>query len=135
MSYEAKTMCGILLITIPSIEYGGYFLLRLLSGKFQQFAFNDFQRAMFRAGHAHAGVIVILSLICQVLADHATLPVSLLWFVRAGVPAAALLIPGGFFFSAMTKGAVKPNGWIGLLYTGIFVLAAALVTLGAGLLR
>ena len=28
----------------------------------------------FRAGHAHAGVIVILSLVCQLLADAALLP-------------------------------------------------------------
>lgn len=134
MTYEAKLMCGVILITIPSIEYGGYFLLRVLSGKYQQLELNGFQKSMFRAGHAHAGVIVILSLICQVLADEASLSVGLTWFVRAGVPSAALLIPGGFFASAMGKGTEKPNGWIGLLYVGIFVLAFSLIVLGVGLL-
>jgi hypothetical protein len=31
----------------------------------------------FRAGHAHARVIVILSLVCQILADSAVLPLVL----------------------------------------------------------
>jgi len=35
---------------------------------------------------AVAGVIVILSLICQILADGAVLPDILLWAVRIGVP-------------------------------------------------
>lgn len=135
MTYEAKLMCGITLITIPSIQYGGYFLLRVLSGAYQQLELNSFQKAMFRAGHAHAGVLVILSLICQLLADEATLPIGLTWFVRAGTTAAALLISGGFFFSSMGKGSTKPNGLISLLYVGIFVLAISLVILGIGLLR
>ena len=135
MTYEAKLMCGITLITIPSIQYGGYFLLRVLSGGYQQLELNGFQKAMFRAGHAHAGVLVILSLICQLLADEASLPIGLTWFVRAGTTAAALLISGGFFFSSMGKGTTKPNGLISLLYVGIFVLAISLIILGIGLLR
>lgn len=135
MTFESKLMCGIILITIPSIEYGGYFLLRLLSGGYQEQGFNGFQKAMFRAGHAHAGVLVILSLVCQLLADASALSPALLWFARAGLPAAALLVPGGFFASALHKDAMKPNGWIALLYAGVFLLAASLVTLGIGMLR
>jgi len=135
MTYEAKLMSGITLLTIPSIEYGGYFLLTVLSGKFKAVEFTGFQKAMFRAGHAHAGVIVILSLVCQLLADDANLSPGLVWLVWAGVPAAALLVSGGFFFSALGKGATQPNGLIKLIYTGIFVLAASLIILGIGLLR
>jgi hypothetical protein len=135
MTFESKLMCGLILITIPSIEYGGYFLLRLLSGQHRELELTGFQRTMFRAGHAHAGVIVILSLICQILADSTALPSAVNWFARAGVPVSALLISGGFFASAIGKGAMKPNGFIKLIYTGIFVLAASLVILGIGLLR
>ena len=71
MTYEAKLMCGIILLTIPGIQYGGFFLLRLLSGGHKNLALNDLQKSMFRAGHAHAGVLVILSLICQPLVDGA----------------------------------------------------------------
>jgi hypothetical protein len=134
MTYEAKLMCGITLITIPSIQYGGYFLLRVLMGKYERLALNNFQKSMFRAGHAHAGVIVILSLIVQLLADHAALSPAFTWSVRIGVPLAALLISGGFFFSAMDKDAVKPNKLIAILYTGVFILAISLIVLGIGLL-
>lgn len=135
MTHEAKLMCGITLITIPSIQYGGYFLLRLLSGYHQELELNSFQKAMFRAGHAHAGVLVILSLVSQLLADEAALSIELIWFIRAGVVAAAILIGGGFFFSGMGKGVTSPNKLISLLYLGIFILAVSLVTLGIGLLR
>jgi hypothetical protein len=58
-----------------------------------------------------------------------------LWFVRSGVPASALLISGGFFFSAMGKGVMRPNSWIAMLYAGVFILAAAMIALGVGLLN
>jgi len=35
---------------------------------------NPLRQNFFRAGHAHAGVIVILSLVCQLLAGRAMLP-------------------------------------------------------------
>lgn len=134
MSYESKLMCGIILITIPSIEYGGHFLLTVLSGKFTKIEFNGFQKAMFRAGHAHAGVIVILSLVCQLLADHVALPLGAMWFVRGAIPTSALLISGGFFFSSMSPNATRPNKLVALIYTGALLLAAGLITLGVGLL-
>jgi hypothetical protein len=134
MTAESKLMCGVILITIPSIEYGGYFLLNVLSGNLRKVELNGFQKAMFRAGHAHAGVIVILSLICQLLADHTALPLQLTWFARASVPTSALLISAGFFFSAMDKDAMRPNKLIALIYFGALLLAAGLITLGVGLL-
>lgn len=135
MSFEAKLMCGIILLTVPSIQYGGFFLLSVLSGGYERLSLNDFQKNMFRAGHAHAGVLVILSLVCQILADQAELSQSLVWMVRAFMPASALLISGGFFFSALGKGVSKPTGMVGLIYIGIALLAIGTLTLGIGLLR
>jgi len=135
MTFEAKLMCGIILLTIPGIQYGGFFLLSVLSGGYQKLALNGLQKTMFRAGHAHAGVLVLLSLICQLLADEAALSDTMKWIVRAFVPSSALLISGGFFFSAIGKDVVKPNGLISLIYVGIVVLAIGLIMLGIGLLR
>ena len=89
----------------------------------------------FRAGHAHAGVIVILSLVCQIFADGAVLPDPLLWFVRIGVPLSAILISAGFFFSMLPPTATQASGAVALIYTGAVILALAVVTLGVGLLR
>ncbi len=90
---------------------------------------------MFRAGHAHAGVLVILSLVCQILADQAAMSESFTWIVRAFVPAAALLISGGFFFSAIGRDVAKPNGLVAMIYIGIALLAIGVIKLGIGLLR
>jgi len=90
MTYETKP-----------IEYRGYSLLRLLSSGSEKFQSNAFQMVMFRAGQAHAGVIVILSPVCQVLTH---------------------------------MNATAPNRWIKLLYAGIFILGAPLITFGIGLL-
>jgi hypothetical protein len=96
---------------------------------------NPLRQNFFRAGHAHAGVIVILSLVCQMLADSAMLPISFLWFVRIAVPLAAVLISAGFFFSVRPPTATQTNGSVSLIYLGAVVLAVAVVSLGIGLIR
>jgi hypothetical protein len=132
---EAKLMSGITLIVVPTIQYGGYFLLTSLMNKNSGYMDNPLRQNFFRAGHAHAGVIVLFSLVCQMLADSATLPISFLWFVRVGVPLAAILISGGFFFSVLPPTATQPNGAVFLIYLGAVVLAVAVVSLGIGLLK
>jgi len=134
MNHDARLMSGILLIMVPTIQYGGYFLLRLFGGQMPGLKPSPLQTSFFRAGHAHAGVLVILSLICQMLVEHAALGPGLAWLVRIGVPLSAILIPLGFFLSvAFTP--ERPNKWIGSLYAGALVLAVSVVVLGIGLIR
>ena len=135
MTREARLMSGIILITVPTIQYGGYFLLTSLIDRASGYMENPLRQNFFRAGHAHAGVIVILSLICQMLADSATLPAPLLWFVRVGVPLSAILISAGFFFSVLPPTAAEAGGAVFLIYAGALILAVSVVTLGVGLLR
>ncbi len=95
---------------------------------------SPLQTSFFRPGHAHAGVLVILSLICQICVEHAALRLQLAWMVRIGVPLAAILIPLGFFLSvAFTPD--RPNEWIRSLYAGALVLAISVIVLGVGLIR
>src|ERR1700736_5682269 len=101
MTRVATLMCGIILITVPTIQYGGYFLLTSLMDKGSGYMGNPLRQNFFRAGHAHAGVIVILSFVCQILADAAVLTSPLVWLVRIGVPLSAILISAGFFFSML----------------------------------
>ena len=135
MSYAAKLMTGIILITVPTIQYGGYFLLTSLITPGSGYMENPLRQNFFRAGHAHAGVFVILSLICQILVDAASLPLWLQWFVRVGVPLAAILLPAGFFLSMLSPTAPRPNEAVSLIYLGALILAASVLTLGVGLLR
>lgn len=135
MTPISKVMCGIILITIPTIEFGGYFLLQVISGQEAELALTSFQEAMFRAGHGHAGILVILSILAQVLTDHAKLNKGLEWLVRLGFPSAALLVSGGFFAGAIGDQLTQPTDGIVLLYAGVFLLALVLVILGVGLIR
>lgn len=134
MSPDTKQICGIILLTVPTIQYGGFFLLKILSGQ-QGTALTDFQKSMFRAGHAHAGVLVMLALIAQILVDEAALSTVAEWIVRDGFTAAAILVSGGFFAAAAGKNRIKPNKYIFILYTGILVLAVSTIILGIGLIR
>lgn len=131
MSNATKLISGILLIIVPTIEYGGTFLLRILSGKEPQF--TEFQRSMFRAGHAHAGVLVILALVAQIFMDSARLPEPLGWSARIGFVLAPLMVSGGFFGGAFDE--TRPGGLIALLWIGLIVLACSAITLGIGLIR
>lgn len=135
MTREARLISGIVLITVPTIQYGGYFLLTSLMNKSSGYMDNPLRQNFFRAGHAHAGVIVILSLVCQVLADSAVLPSGLLWAVRLAIPLAAILISAGFFFAVLPLNATQAGPAVGLIYLGAVCLAFGVLTLGVGLLR
>jgi uncharacterized protein involved in response to NO len=135
MTREARLLSGIILVTVPTIQYGGYFLLTSLMDKTSGYMDNPLRQNFFRAGHAHAGVIVILSLVCQILADAAVLPSPLIWFVRIGLPLSAILISAGFFFSVLPTTTTQPSAAVTLIYLGAVILAASVVTLAIGLIR
>ncbi len=135
MTNEARKLCGYILITVPTIIYGGYFLLTILSGQQEHLQLTDFQKAMFRAGHAHAGVLVILSLLIQLFADHATLSHKWRWAARLSFPIAAIAISFGFFAAATGKQITEPTALIIVLYVGMVILAFGLITLGVGLVK
>ena len=133
MTDATKLMAGLLLITVTTIEYGGTFLLSLLSGK--QPEFTDFQRSLFRAGHAHAGVLVILALVSLLFTEQTKLSTPIAWAVRVGFVAAPVLVSAGFFGAALGDGRTRPSGLIALLWIGVFVLGGSLVSLGIALIR
>jgi hypothetical protein len=135
MTSASKLMSGIILLTVPTIQYGGYFLLQLLSGMHSGLALTDFQRNMFRAGHAHAGVLVMFALLMQLLIDHAAISETMKWIARISFPLAAILISAGFFGAASGKGITQPTSLISILYVGMAVLAVALIISGIGLVK
>lgn len=131
LSADSRTTAGVLLLTIVAVEYGGVFMLKIVRGREPM---TDFQHAFSRAGHAHAGVLVTLALVCQILADAASLSGVGELFARNAIPLAAILMPAGFFFSSAGRGATEPNGLIALVYAGALSLAVGVVSLGASLL-
>jgi len=135
ISNTTRLLCGAMLITVPTIEFGGVFLLKMLRSRDPGYVNNPLRQDLFRAGHAHAGVILILALICQFLCEAVILPLPVEWFVRLGVPSAAILMPLGFFLSVASPQATRPTGIIALVYAGAVILAIAVLLLGIFLVR
>lgn len=127
-------MAGFLLITLPTVMIGGVSLLSLLIGD-PAYAANELRQDLWRAGHAHAGVFLLLALIALRYVDDANLSDPFRWLARLSIPLSAILIPAAFFFSVLSPDAREPNGFIYLAYVGAVFLAAGVLTLGIGLVR
>jgi hypothetical protein len=134
LSREARLVAGLTLLAVPTIMYGGVTLLGILTRGAAgispgNLALDQTQWALFRAGHAHAGVWVVLSLVMQVLLDSAVLSSKSRWLARIAAPVAAVGISGGFF------GLAYNAGFMWLLYFGAACLVVAVLLTGVGLLR
>ena len=135
MSQESRMTPGILLTAFPSVMYGGLSLLTLLTGTAPGYNDNPVRHDLWRAGHAHAGVYLVLSLTVHRYVDEAVLSPAWKWLARTGAPIAAILIPAAFFLSVASPSATQPNGLINVAYIGALFLAGAVLSLGVGLIR
>lgn len=114
--------------------YGGVSLLSLLVGD-ADYARNPLRQDLWRAGHAHAGVLLLFSLIAILLAEYAQLSMTLKRLATTLIPLAAILLPAAFFLSVPSPDATRPSGLINLAYVGALSLAAGVIILGVGLIR
>lgn len=134
MTRESRRLAGVLLLVLPTVAFGGVSLLTLLIAEPGYMA-NPLRQDLWRAGHAHAGVLLILALVTLRYVDEATLSDGMKRLVRTSIPSAAILLPLAFFLSVAHPEATEPNALIYLAYAGFVVLSAGLLTLGFGLLR
>jgi uncharacterized membrane protein len=134
MTQTSRKLAGVLLIVMPTVIYGGATLLTMLISD-PGYMQNPLRQNLWRAGHAHAGVLLVLSLLALRYVDEARLSDNLKWFVRLSIPLSAIFLPVAFFLSVLSPGATEPNGLIYLAYVGAVLLAVGLLTLGIGLVR
>ncbi|MGB3371581.1 MAG: hypothetical protein WBD41_29430 [Rhodococcus sp. (in: high G+C Gram-positive bacteria)] len=129
MSALLTIVLGVTLLTVVGIAYGGTFLLRVTSGA--QGA-NALQKTFFRAGHAHAGVLVTLGLVVALVTNAAG--VSDIWSAVGSIAvlSAAIFIPAGFFLSVLGADPQKPGRAIAAVWVGAATLTAGLVVSGVG---
>ena len=131
LSDDTRQTAGVLLLSVVAIEWGGWYLLKVVRGKV---AVTEFQRSFERAGHAHAGVLVSLALLSLILADGAQMSGIQEVFARNGIWIAAILLPAGFFAASAGKGRTEANRFIWLVYAGMVSLAIGVISLGLALL-
>lgn len=122
---------GILLLALVTVAWGGTFVLKVSRGSHPA---TPLQERFFRAGHAHAAVLLVLALVTQPYVDASGLTGIPGAVARSGVAAAALLMSAGFFLSVVGSDVDRPNRAIALTWVGAVALVAGLVTLGGGLL-
>jgi hypothetical protein len=125
LSRDAKLFTGITLLIIPTVQFGGLALLGMLTHA----NLDDMQTALFRAGHAHSGVWLVLSLVIQILLDSATLARGLKLCVRSAALLGTAALGGSFFGLAFWP------EFRFLLYLGALAMFFAVVLAGIGLLR
>lgn len=135
MSDESLRLAGILMVVFPTVVFGGASLLWHWITRHTDYYDHPLRRSMWRAGHAHAGVLLILALVALMLVDHADLGPGARQLVRASIPLSAILLPVAFFLSIASPRAERPNGLINLAYVGAVILSIGMVVLGVGLLR
>lgn len=135
LSPSSRRLAGFLLVVFPTVIYGGTTLLHFLTSSSPGYSDNPLRQDLWRAGHAHAGVFLVLSLVVLRYVDEAVLPAPLKALVRHAAPTAAILVPAAFFLSILSPNARAPNALIYLAFVGALILAAGLLTLGIGLLR
>jgi hypothetical protein len=133
LSEASIRIAGILLITVPTIAFGGAGLLRAIYRREEGYLDNPVRQNLWRAGHAHAGVLVILALLGMLYVDRAGLSEGLAWATRLLLVVPPILMPLGFFLSTASPRTEKPSALIALVPLGGVLLAAGALILGIGL--
>lgn len=134
MTRESQRTAGILLVVLPTVMYGGVALLTMLVSDPRYIA-NPLRQDLWRAGHAHAGVLLVLALVSLRYVDEANLGRRLKAVVRSFIPLAAILMPAGFFLSMVSPDAERPSAIIALTFVGAGIAGIGVLVLGVGLLR
>lgn len=135
MAPESIRTAGILMLVYPTVVFGGASLLWHWITRRTAYYDHPVRQRLWRAGHAHAGVLLLLSLLALLLVDHAVLTDGWKQVVRTTFPVSAILLPAAYFLSIARPDAERPNRLVNLAYLGGASLVSGMLVLGVGLLR
>jgi hypothetical protein len=134
VSRETRWTGAVLIVSLLGVMFGGTVLLDRLTAD-PAWGGNALHQDLWRAGHAHAGVFLILALVLLPWIDAARLGHGTAWFVRIAVAQASISFPLAFFLAVPTPAVTEPGPALGLLWPGGLALAAGLGVLAWGLAR
>jgi hypothetical protein len=125
-----RLLPAIVLLSLVTVEYGGWALLGFITGHGSLSAFRE---QFFRAGHAHAGVLLVLSLVYFLYLERTDFSDGMQWFCGLLLLVGVLSQSGGFFLHlAMGEQGRSSPGTV-MTRSGAMLIAAALVILAVGL--
>jgi hypothetical protein len=107
---------------LPTVMVGGYLLLRLMNGKKPM---SDFQRTYFRAGHAHAAVLLLMELLYHEYLERTDLSARAKTIASSAVVAGVLAQSGGFFAHMAFGKQGERSAGINLIEAGAATLVSA----------
>ena len=116
-------------IALPTVMYGGYSLLQLIK---RGNVLTPAQVNFFRAGHAHAGVLTLMSLLYYMFLDQTSLSLPVKHAACAAMVVGILAQSGGFFIHLFPERASLGTR---VTLTGAVILVGAIAVLIYGLLN
>ena len=125
-------------LSLITVEFGGHALLRFATredappGPEER---RDETFRFFRAGHAHAGVLLVLSLVYFLYLERTDYGDGMRWLAGLVLTAGILAQPGGFFVHMGMGAPDRATAGTTLTRVGAVVIAVALVLLAIGLIR
>ncbi|WP_433508873.1 hypothetical protein ACQP2T_33435 [Nonomuraea sp. CA-143628] len=126
-----KVLPIIAIASLVTVEFGGHALLRFITTDRDKL--GEFRERFFRAGHAHAGVLLLLSLVYLLYLPRAGFSDGLEWLAGGVLLAGVLAQSGGFFLHlAVGEQGARSSGTM-VTRAGGLLLAAALIALAVGL--
>jgi hypothetical protein len=123
----------IAVLSIIGVEFGGWALLTFISVKTEEL--GDFGQRFFRAGHAHAGVLLVLSLVYFLYLPRADYSNGVEWLAGVVLTVGILMQSGGFFIHLGVGQEGQSSIGTKLTRVGAVVIAAALIILAVGLIK
>ncbi len=122
---------GIWLILVSAM-FGGVSLLRIL---IDGDLLDEWQVDQFRAGHAHAGVLLILALAYVVFLERTRWSATRRKVALMVLMAGGIAQSGGFFLHMLVGEPETFSAGIALTLVGAVLLASAVTSLGVSLIR
>lgn len=129
---HTRRIGAFVLFAIVTVEFGGWSLLGLLTSSD---GLTPFEEQFFRAGHGHAGVLLILSLAFLLLMERTSYEPKTQRLLALTLLAGVLLQSGGFFVHMLLGEENAASAGTYLTWSGAALLAFALIGGGVGLLR
>ncbi|CAL9524682.1 hypothetical protein SUDANB171_03890 [Streptomyces sp. enrichment culture] len=123
----------ITLFSLVTVEFGGHALLRFITVDREEL--GPAREQFFRAGHAHAGVLLILALAYFLYLDRTDWGGFLQWLFGVMLLVGVLAQSGGFFLHLAAGAPQRTTAGTTLTRAGALLLAAALIALGIGLIQ
>ncbi|MFB4195114.1 hypothetical protein [Streptomyces carpaticus] len=123
----------IALFSLVSVETSGFILLRFINANRKEL--GPAREQFFRAGHAHAGALLILSLVYFLYLDRTDWGGFLQWLFGIMLLVGLLALSGGFLVHMLYGAPERTTPGIILTRIGGPLIAAALIALAIGLIQ